>query len=159
MSARSNHGPKTHMLESIPIPVSRFPEVNKTTRPAASRACPRRKPKAVRGTDLQLVLFAAGHNRPKSEKAGSVMTTDNNNVIPFRPRKTLATCALPEGDDDYALDDETSEAAAPIALGPSIDVIDGAGGNSLLDVCAPTPIVMSAVALIMEQLAALPATA
>lgn len=85
MSARSNHGPKTHMLEPIPIPVSRFPEVNKTTRPAASRACPRRKPKAVRGTDLQLVLFAAGRNRPKSEKAGSVMNTDNNNVIPFRP--------------------------------------------------------------------------
>src|ERR1035437_8794683 len=116
MSARSNHGPKTQMLEPIPIPVSRFPEVNKTTRPAASRACPRRKPKAVRGTDLQLVLFAAG--RPKSEKAGSVMTTDNNNVIPFRPRKALATCALPEDDDDYALDDETLEDAAPIALAP-----------------------------------------
>jgi hypothetical protein len=88
------------------------------------------------------------------------MTTDNNNVIPFRPRKTLATCALPEGDDDYALDDETLEGAAPVASRPhSIDVIDGAGGNSLLDVCAPTPIVMAAVAFIMEQLAALPATA
>ena len=54
---------------------------------------------------------------------------------------------------------ETTEEAAPIALGPSIDVIDGPGGNSLLDVCAPTPIIMAAVALIMEQLAALPATA
>ena len=87
------------------------------------------------------------------------MTTDNNNVIPFRPRKALATCALPEGDDDYALDDETSEAAAPIALGPSIDVIDGPGGNSHMDVCGPTPIIMAAAAFIMEQLAALPATA
>jgi hypothetical protein len=160
MSARSNHGPKTQMLEPIPIPVSRFPEVNKTTRPAASRACPRRKPKAVRGTDLQLVLFAAGRNRPKSEKARAVMTTDNNNVIPFRPRKALA-CALPEGaDDDYALDDETLEDAAPVASRPhSIDVIDGAGGNSLLDACLPRPIAMAAVAFIMEQLAALPATA
>ena len=69
------------------------------------------------------------------------MTTDNNNVIPFRPRKALATCALPECDDDYMLNDETGDDAAPIALGPSIDVIDGPGGNSLLDVCAPTPIV------------------
>ena len=77
-------------------------------------------------------------------------------VIPFRPRKTLATCALPE--DDYETpENETAEDVAPIALGPSIDVIDGAGGNSLLDVCAPTPIVMAAVALIMEQLAALTA--
>ena len=87
------------------------------------------------------------------------MTTDNNNVIQFRPRKALATCALPECDDDYMLNDETAEEAAPIALGHSIDVINGAGGNSLLDVCAPTPIVMAAVAFIMEQLATLPATA
>jgi hypothetical protein len=89
------------------------------------------------------------------------MTPDNNNnVIPFRPRKALATCALPEGDDDYALDDETSEAAAPVASRThSIDVIDGPGGNSLMDICVPTPIAMAAVAFIMEQLAALPATA
>jgi hypothetical protein len=81
------------------------------------------------------------------------MTTDNSNVIPFRPRKALATCALPECDDD-APDYETTEEAAPIALGSSIDVIDGPGGNSILDVCAPTPIVMAAVAFIMQQLAA-----
>jgi hypothetical protein len=87
------------------------------------------------------------------------MTTDNNNIIPFRPRKTLATCALPEGDDDYTLDDETPEAAAPVARAHSIDVIDGPGGNSLMDICVPTPIAMAAVAFIMEQLAALPATA
>jgi hypothetical protein len=88
------------------------------------------------------------------------MTTDNNNVIPFRPRKTLATCALPEGDDDYTLDDETLEDVAPVASRThSIDVIDGPGGNSFLDVTAPTPVIMAAVAFIMEQLAALPATA
>ena len=85
----------------------------------------------------------------------------NNNIIPFRPRKALATCALPECDDDApdyeTPENETAEDVAPIALGPSIDVIDGAGGNSLLDVCAPTPIVMAAGALIMEQLAALTA--
>jgi hypothetical protein len=58
---------------------------------------------------------------------------------------------------DDAPDYETLEDAAPVASQThSIDVIDGAGGNSLLDVCAPTPIVMAAVALIMEQLAALP---
>jgi len=88
------------------------------------------------------------------------MTTDNNNVIPFRPRKTLATCALPEGDDDYVLNDETCEAAAPVEkLSHSIDVIDGPGGNSLMDICVPTPIAMAAVAFILEQLATLPATA
>jgi hypothetical protein len=88
------------------------------------------------------------------------MTTDNNNVIPFRPRKTLATCALPENDDDYTLDDETSEAAAPVEkLSHSIDVIAGPGGNSYLDVTAPTPVIMAAAAFIMEQLAALPAMA
>jgi hypothetical protein len=86
------------------------------------------------------------------------MTTDNN-IIQFRPRKTLATYALPECDDDDAPDYETTEDAAPIALGPSIDVIDGRGGNSLLDACLPTPVAMAAVAFIMEQLAALPATA
>jgi hypothetical protein len=85
------------------------------------------------------------------------MTTDNN-VIHFRPRKALATCALPEC-DDYVLDDEMTEDAAPVALGPSIDVIDGPGGNSHLDVCAPTPIIVAAAAFIMQQLAALPATA
>ena len=81
------------------------------------------------------------------------MTTDNNNVIQFRPRKALATCALPECDDD-APDYETTEEAAPIALGHSIDVIDGPGGNSYLDVTAPTPVIMAAAAFIMEQLAA-----
>ena len=81
-------------------------------------------------------------------------TTDNNNIIPFRPRKALATCALPEGDDD-APDYEMAEDVAPVASRThSIDVIDGAGGNSLLDVCAPTPVVMAAAAFIMEQLAA-----
>ena len=83
----------------------------------------------------------------------------NDNIIPFRQSKALATCALPEGADDDAPDYEMTEDAAPVALPHSIDVIDGAGGNSLLDVCAPTPIVMAAVAFIMEQLAALPATA
>jgi hypothetical protein len=82
----------------------------------------------------------------------------NDNIIPFRPRAALTTCALPEIDDD-APDYETAEEAAPIALGHSIDVIDGPGGNSILDVCAPTPVVMAAVAFILEQLAALPATA
>ena len=84
----------------------------------------------------------------------------NDNIIPFRPRKALAACALPENDDDYTLDDETSEAAAPVEkLSHSIDVIPGAGGNSLLDACLPAHIAMAAAAFIMEQLAALPATA
>jgi hypothetical protein len=87
------------------------------------------------------------------------MTTDNDNIIPFRTRAVaLSACALPEGDDDYMLNDETGDDAAPIARAHSIDVIDGPGGNSLMDICAPTPIVMAAVAFIMEQLA-LPATA
>jgi len=84
----------------------------------------------------------------------------NDNIIPFRPRTALTACTLPENDDDYTLDDETSEAAAPVEkLSHSIDVIDGPGGNSYLDVTAPTPVIMAAAAFIMEQLAALPATA
>lgn len=89
---------------------------------------------------------------------------NDDNIIPFRPRPALSTCALPECDDD-ALECETAgdwtpEDEVPVESRPhSIDVIHGGGGKSLLDACIPTPIAMAAVALITEQLAALPATA
>ena len=90
----------------------------------------------------------------------------NDNVIPFRTRAVaLSTCSLPECDDDAAPEDETAGDWTPedeVPIGSrlySIDVSPSIGGKSTIDACGPTPIIMAAVALIMEQLAALPATA
>jgi hypothetical protein len=89
---------------------------------------------------------------------------NDDNIIPFCRRPALSTCALPK-DDDAAPEDETAGDWTPedeVPIGSrlySIDVSPSIGGKSTIDACGPTPIIMAAVALIMEQLAALPATA
>jgi hypothetical protein len=76
--------------------------------------------------------------------------TDNNNIVPFRPRVALTTCTLPQ-ENDGAI--EGQDELGPIESRPySIDVIGGAGGKSLLDACLPTHVAMAAMAFIMERL-------
>jgi hypothetical protein len=89
---------------------------------------------------------------------------NDDNVIPFRPRPALSTCALPEYDDEAPEDetagDWTPKDEVPVASRAwSMDVSPSIGGKTLIDVCIPTPAAMAVVALITELLGPLPATA
>jgi hypothetical protein len=88
---------------------------------------------------------------------------NDDNIIPFRRRPALSTCALPEYDPEY--DDEAPLAGddgapmPPVASRPPfVEILGSEGGNSILDACIPTWLAVDAMAFIMARLP-VPATA